>query len=46
VATALEDIGTKIIDRLDYVGNLNVQLWSTLRAIKSALPLVGNRYRW
>jgi phospholipid/cholesterol/gamma-HCH transport system permease protein len=25
---------------------LNVQLWATLRAIVTALPIVGNRYRW
>jgi phospholipid/cholesterol/gamma-HCH transport system permease protein len=46
MATVLEDIGRKTIDQLDYVGSLNIQLWSTLRAIKNALPLVGNRYRW
>lgn len=46
MATVLEDVGTKTIEHLDYIGNLNIQLWSTLRAIKSALPLVGNRYRW
>jgi phospholipid/cholesterol/gamma-HCH transport system permease protein len=46
VATVLEDVGKKTIENLDYVGRLNIQLWSTLRAMKSALPLVGNRYRW
>jgi phospholipid/cholesterol/gamma-HCH transport system permease protein len=46
VATVLENVGKKTIDNLDYVGSLNIQLWSTLRAMKSALPLVGNRYRW
>ena len=46
MATVLEDIGKKTIGHLDYVGRLNIQLWSTLRAMKSALPLVGNRYRW
>ena len=46
MATVLEDVGKKTIEHLDYVGSLNIQLWSTLRAMKSALPLVGNRYRW
>jgi phospholipid/cholesterol/gamma-HCH transport system permease protein len=46
MATLLEDIGKKTIAHLDYVGSLNIQLWSTLRAMKNALPLVGNRYRW
>ena len=46
MATVLEDVGKKTVEQLDYVGSLNIQLWSTLRAIKSALPLVGNPYRW
>ncbi len=46
MATVLEDVGRKTIAQLDYVGSLNIQLWATLRAIKSALPFVGNRYRW
>jgi phospholipid/cholesterol/gamma-HCH transport system permease protein len=46
MATVLESIGRKTIAQLDYVGSMNIQLWSTLRAMKSALPLVGNRYRW
>jgi ABC-type transporter Mla maintaining outer membrane lipid asymmetry permease subunit MlaE len=46
MATVLEDVGKKTIEHLNYVGSLNIQLWSTLRAMKSALPLVGNRYRW
>lgn len=46
MATVLENIGTKTIDHLDYVGSLNIQLWATLRAMRTALPFVGNRYRW
>ena len=46
MATVLENVGTKTIDYLDYVGSLNVQLWATLRAMRTALPFVGNRYRW
>jgi phospholipid/cholesterol/gamma-HCH transport system permease protein len=46
MATVLENVGTKTIEHLDYVGSLNIQLWATLRAMGSALPLLGNRYRW
>jgi phospholipid/cholesterol/gamma-HCH transport system permease protein len=46
MASVLEDVGSRTLAELDYVGSLNIQLWSTLRAMKSALPLVGNRYRW
>jgi phospholipid/cholesterol/gamma-HCH transport system permease protein len=46
MTTVLENVGTKTIEHLDYVGSLNIQLWATLRAMGSALPLVGNRYRW
>jgi hypothetical protein len=37
--TVLEGVGKKTIEHLDYVGNLNIQLWSTLQAMKSALPI-------
>jgi phospholipid/cholesterol/gamma-HCH transport system permease protein len=46
MATILEQVGARTIEHLDYVGDLNIQLWSTLRAMKNSLPLVGNRYRW
>ena len=42
----LEIAGRETISRLDYVGTLNIQLWDTLRAMRTALPLVGNRHRW
>src|SRR5262250_1180703 len=42
----LEDVGRSTLSHLDYVGNVNIQWWSTLRAIGSALPFVGNHYRW
>src|SRR6516165_1802842 len=42
----LEDVGRSTINHLDYVGSVNIQWWSTLRSMASALPLVGNRYRW
>ena len=46
MATVLESVGRRTISELDYVGSLNIQLWATLRAMGSALPFVGNRYRW
>jgi phospholipid/cholesterol/gamma-HCH transport system permease protein len=42
----LEDVGRRTINDLDYVGSVNIQWWSTLRSMASALPFVGNRYRW
>jgi len=42
----LEIAGRQTISRLDYVGSLNIQLWDTLRAMRTALPLIGNRHRW
>jgi len=46
MATVLEGVGRKTIAHVEYVGSLNIQLWATLRAMKTALPFVGNRYRW
>jgi phospholipid/cholesterol/gamma-HCH transport system permease protein len=46
MATLLESVGGNTLNQLDYVGSLNIQLWATLRAMGSALPFVGNRYRW
>ena len=46
MANVLEDVGRSTLSHLDYVGSLNIQLWATLRAMGSALPFVGNRYRW
>ncbi len=46
MATLLEDVGKGTLDRLDYVGSLNIQWWATMRAMVTALPFVGNRYRW
>jgi phospholipid/cholesterol/gamma-HCH transport system permease protein len=42
----LETTGRETLSYLDYVGSLNVQLWATLRGMRAALPLVGNRHRW
>ena len=46
MANLLEIAGRQTLSRLDYVGSLNIQLWDTLRAMRTALPLVGNRHRW
>src|SRR3974390_1361592 len=46
MANLLEITGRETLNQLDYVGSLNLQLWTTLRAMRQALPLVGNRYRW
>src|SRR5437868_7200403 len=46
MANVLEGVGRKTLNQLDYVGSLNIQLWGTLRAMRTALPFVGNRYRW
>lgn len=46
MANLLEVTGRETLVQLDYVGSLNIQLWATLRAMRSALPLVGNGHRW
>ena len=46
MANLLEVTGKGTLNYLDYVGSLNIQLWATLRGIRKALPLIGNRHRW
>jgi phospholipid/cholesterol/gamma-HCH transport system permease protein len=46
MANVLENVGKNTLEHLDYVGSVNIQWWATLRAMGSALPFVGNRYRW
>ena len=46
MANVVEIAGRETLNYLDYVGSLNIQLWATLRAMRKALPLVGNRHRW
>lgn len=46
MATLLEGVGKEALNELDYVGTLNIQLWATLRAMRTALPIIGNRHRW
>ena len=41
-----EATGRGTLNQLNYVGSLNLQLWATLRGIRAALPVVGNRHRW
>jgi hypothetical protein len=41
-----EATGRGTLNQLNYVGTLNLQLWTTLRGIRAALPVVGNRHRW
>jgi phospholipid/cholesterol/gamma-HCH transport system permease protein len=46
MANVLEIAGRETLDQLDYIGSLNIQLWTTLRALRRTLPLVGNQHRW
>jgi phospholipid/cholesterol/gamma-HCH transport system permease protein len=46
MANLLEVAGKETLNHLSYVGNLNIQLWNTLRGMRAALPFVGNRHRW
>src|SRR5438445_9871620 len=46
MAKLLENVGERTIENLYYVGSHNIRLWGTLRAMRRALPFVGNRYRW
>ena len=46
MSNLLETTGRRTLDHLDYVGSLNIQLWATLRGMRTALPFIGNRHRW
>lgn len=46
MANVLEGLGRRTLNELDYAGSLSIQWWATARAMKNALPFVGNRYRW
>ena len=46
MANLFEIAGKETLSQLDFVGNLNIQLWATLRAMRTALPGIGNRHRW
>ena len=42
----LEQVGRAAMVRVDYAGALTVQLWSVLRKLPRALPIVGVGRRW
>ena len=46
MANIVEIAGKETLSHLDYVGSLNIQLWESLRGMRKALPLIGNRHRW
>ncbi len=46
MTNVFEIVGKETLSDLDYVGRLNIQLWATLRGLRTALPRVGNRHRW
>ena len=46
MANVLETTGRETLTYLDYIGSLSVQWWSTVRGMRAALPLIGNRHRW
>src|SRR5215468_3349255 len=46
MANLLEATGKRTLNYLEYVGSLNIQLWATLRSMRVALPVVGNKHRW
>src|ERR1700745_4088374 len=46
MANVFQITGRETLKQLDYVGSLNIQLWETLRGMRKALPLIGNRHRW
>jgi phospholipid/cholesterol/gamma-HCH transport system permease protein len=42
----LEDIGSSVIQRFAYVGQLWAQFWSGVVSLPRVLPLIGRRGRW
>ncbi|HVN21296.1 MAG TPA: ABC transporter permease [Dongiaceae bacterium] len=42
----LEIVGKETLSQLEYAGSLNIQLWATLRGMRTSLPFIGNRHRW
>jgi len=39
MANLFEIAGRETLSQLDYIGSLNIQLWATLRGMRTALPL-------
>ena len=46
MANFTERLGKATLDRLEYVGGLSIGMWAAVRALRVALPMTGNRYRW
>jgi phospholipid/cholesterol/gamma-HCH transport system permease protein len=46
MANDFEIAGRETLRKLDYVGSMNIQLWETVRGMRAALPVIGNRHRW
>jgi len=46
MANFLEIAGRETLKQFDYMGRLSIQLCATLRQMRRALPLLGNRHRW
>src|SRR5499433_1126854 len=46
MACLVESAGRRTLNLFDYVGGLTIQLGAGLRALATALPFTGNRYRW
>jgi phospholipid/cholesterol/gamma-HCH transport system permease protein len=44
--SALEAIGSSVIQQLAYVGGLTTQFWSAVGALPRVLPLAGKHGRW
>ena len=45
-SSLFEFAGKETLRQLDYLGRLHIQWWTTLRGMRAALPLLGNRHRW
>jgi len=46
MAKFIESVGRDTLKRLEYVGGLSIGMWTAVRALRVALPITGNRYRW
>jgi phospholipid/cholesterol/gamma-HCH transport system permease protein len=46
MANFVESVGKSTLKHLGYVGELSMETWASLRSLRVALPITGNRYRW
>ena len=46
MASFVESVGKSTLKHLGYVGELSIETWASLRSLRVALPITGNRYRW